>query len=89
MNDHCSTCEVENLCGYPHKTTDCCNLRKFQPKDKLFIGMEETNIADFVSPCCKGALSLEPLCRVTCGICGKAVNPDDAVYVLSLEKDHG
>lgn len=39
---------------------------------KLFIGMEETNIGEFVSRCCGSPLSLEPLCRVACGRCGKS-----------------
>ena len=32
MNGHCSTCDVEKECGYPYKPCDCCNYRKFRPK---------------------------------------------------------
>lgn len=32
MNGHCSTCELEPVCGYPYKPCDCCNQRKFRPK---------------------------------------------------------
>ena len=54
-------------------------IEKQEPE--LFIGMEETNIHEFVSPCCQVGLSLEPLCRVACGGCGKTVKHEDAVYV--------
>ena len=47
---------------------------------KLFIGMEETNIQDFVSPCCGVGLSIEPLCRIACGECGKTILEKDAIY---------
>jgi hypothetical protein len=32
MNGHCSTCPVEEDCGYAYKPCDCCNQRKFKPK---------------------------------------------------------
>jgi hypothetical protein len=50
-------------------------------KPKLFIGMEETNISQFVSPCCHTGLSLEPLCRIACGECGKTISENRAIYV--------
>jgi hypothetical protein len=31
MNGHCGNCEVESMCAYPYKPTDCCNQRKFRP----------------------------------------------------------
>lgn len=31
MNGHCSTCDVEQECGYKYKPCDCCNYRKFTP----------------------------------------------------------
>lgn len=47
---------------------------------QLFIGIEETNIAEFVSPCCGVGLSLEPLCHIVCGQCGKTVASRKAVH---------
>jgi hypothetical protein len=32
MNSHCSVCDVEKDCGYQYKPCDCCNYRKFKPK---------------------------------------------------------
>lgn len=48
---------------------------------KLFIGMEETNIDEFISKCCKTALSLEPLCKVCCGECGKICEEKDIIHI--------
>jgi hypothetical protein len=58
-------------------TTD--GLDKASPR--IFLGMEDNNMHLFASPCCEGALSMEPLCNLCCGVCGKHVNPDDAVYI--------
>lgn len=33
MNGHCSTCDIEDQCGYKYKPCDCCNYRKFVQKD--------------------------------------------------------
>ncbi len=33
MNSHCSVCDVEKDCAYPYKPCDCCNYRKFKPKE--------------------------------------------------------
>lgn len=30
MNGHCSTCDIEKMCGYQYKPCDCCNYRKFK-----------------------------------------------------------
>ena len=49
-------------------------------KPKLFIGMEESNISEFMSPCCRTGLSIEPLCRIACGECGKTVPAKKAIY---------
>ena len=45
---------------------------------ELFIGMEETNMELFASNCCNARLSLEPLCRVVCSYCKKALNDEQA-----------
>jgi len=49
-------------------------------REELFIGIEETNIHKFVSPCCEGGISIEPLSRICCGICGKSIGIKEAVY---------
>lgn len=36
MNGHCSTCDVEQQCGYKYKPCDCCNYRKFTPKPEPY-----------------------------------------------------
>lgn len=33
MNSHCGICDVEKECGYQYKPCDCCNYRKFVPKE--------------------------------------------------------
>lgn len=33
MNGNCKTCDVEPQCGYLYKPCDCCNYRKFKPKE--------------------------------------------------------
>ena len=53
---------------------------KRKSKPKLFIGMEETNIGNFISPCCKTALSIEPPIRIACGRCGKTIPENKAIY---------
>lgn len=50
---------------------------------RLFLGLEETNMQDFISPCCKAPLSLEPLCRIACGNCGKTVKEEDAIFEVA------
>ena len=30
MNGHCSTCNIEKMCGYQYKPCDCCDYRKFR-----------------------------------------------------------
>lgn len=47
----------------------------------LFIGLETTNLAEFESPCCHVPLSIEDPCRLSCGKCGKAVYPDEAIRI--------
>ncbi len=32
MNGNCKSCDVEQECGYEYKPCDCCNYRKFKPK---------------------------------------------------------
>lgn len=44
---------------------------------QIFIGMESHNLHEFVSLCCDCELSLEPPCRVACGMCGKDAEPDN------------
>jgi hypothetical protein len=34
MNSHCDVCDVEKQCGYEYKPCDCCNYRKFKPKEQ-------------------------------------------------------
>lgn len=58
--------------------SQCEGDREIKPE--LFIGLEESNLADFVSPCCKSALSIEPLCQITCGMCGKPVKQEAALH---------
>lgn len=54
----------------------------------LFIGIEETNILDFRSKCCDAYLSIEPLCRVCCGICGEDMYPhsENEIYHAEVDK---
>jgi hypothetical protein len=54
--------------------------------EKLFIGLEESNIEKFLSPCCEAALSIEPLCVLTCGICGKRVKSEACIPVTKKRK---
>ncbi len=53
-------------------------------KPKFFLGMESTNMDYFRSRCCHAPLSLEPLCRVACGVCGKTERRP--VHVSKLNK---
>ena len=53
---------------------------------KLFIGLETSNIDEFVSPCCHIPLSLEPICRVACGGCGKTVKASKAIHQSRLTR---
>lgn len=48
---------------------------------KLFVGLEESNLEEFISPCCGVGLSIEPLTRICCGECGRDIPQDEAVYV--------
>lgn len=41
--------------------------------EELFIGIETTNLHKFESTCCGVGLSIEPLCKVCCGNCGRNV----------------
>jgi len=41
---------------------------------KLHIGIEDNNICDFKTMCCDSYVSVEPLSRIVCGVCGKS-NP--------------
>jgi hypothetical protein len=34
VSGHCNSCYLEPECGYPYKPCDCCNYRKFRPKDR-------------------------------------------------------
>lgn len=43
--------------------------------EKPFNGIEHNNLWKFVSKCCGAGLSVEPLCRVSCGCCGKTAYP--------------
>ena len=40
---------------------------------KMFLGLEESNLHLFRSRCCGSYLSVEPLCRIASGTCGKTV----------------
>lgn len=42
-------------------------------KEKPFLGIEENNLHLFMSKCCECDLSIEPLCKICCGCCGKEV----------------
>lgn len=33
MNGRCETCDVEKMCAYEYKPTECCNYRKFKQKE--------------------------------------------------------
>jgi len=48
---------------------------------KLFIGLDDTNLGEFVSPCCQTGLTTEPPSKVCCGMCGKQVLSDDAIPI--------
>ncbi len=52
---------------------------------KLFIGIEETNLGEFVSPCCHAAMSIEPLCRLFCAMCEKSVEYNEVVPMEEVE----
>jgi hypothetical protein len=56
-----------------NKRLEIQSAKRSYKTPKLFIGMEETNIDEFESRCCNFPLSIEPLCRVACGNCGKSV----------------
>lgn len=32
MNGHCDSCDMEHLCGYKYKPTDCCDYKKYVPQ---------------------------------------------------------
>lgn len=51
MNGHCDTCPVEKECGYEYKPCDCCDQRKFKPKDA-----KTTSHMDDVAKHCVGRL---------------------------------
>lgn len=34
MNGRCETCPAEQSCGYKYKPCDCCDQRKFTPKEE-------------------------------------------------------
>lgn len=48
--------------------------------EKLFIGLERSNIHEFISKCCETGISLEPPCRVYCGRCGKQLQDNDIIH---------
>lgn len=48
---------------------------------ELFLGMEESNLDEFVSFCCGAAISVEPLIALCCGVCGTPVTSAKLVYV--------
>lgn len=37
MDGNCETCEVEKYCIYEYKPCDCCNHRKFKPKETTLL----------------------------------------------------
>ena len=52
---------------------------------ELFVGIEETNIELFISTCCECPLSIEPLCNICCGCCGKEVKTTGEYKEVAME----
>ena len=50
-------------------------------KEKLFLGMESSNLWKFLSKCCRCGLSVEPLSRIACGCCGKDMTDETVTQV--------
>ena len=42
--------------------------------ERLFVGLEYTNIEKFQSCCCHVGLSIKPLSQICCGECGKVID---------------